>query len=177
MSNSSKKIEGRVSVSYLDGDRVFSDGRLYENTACIAATKAMAAAYAGDTSLAPKNVAFLYSTEQKDLSINAATTWQEVLDSGYDTNIVGFSYRATVDDNTVTFHARTEGIPNNVNVYAACLLGKSVDSPDSYEVLAIVDLGEKKKPDDFELAIDWTVKFNYGAVDDSNQSEEEGWLS
>ena len=172
MTDSVKSIEGSVSVNYSSPACDFSEAGSYANTACVAATSALASAYAGDTSLVPKYVAFLYSNERKDLAIDASTTWQSVIDSGYSINRVDFSYRATVDDNKVTFHARTEGIPDST-IYAACLLGKSPKSSDSFEVLAIVDLGEKQKPTDFELSIDWTVKFNSGAVVDTGDSEEE----
>lgn len=143
------------------------------NTACVAAAKAIAAAYAGDLSLVPCGVVFLYGNEGEEAGITAdsALTWQDVKNSGVEmTDVLPFSYRASVDGNKVTFHARTKNIASGKVVNFACLVGRS-QSGDGYEVLAIVDLGGKKKPEDFEMSIDWTVKFK-DTPDAGGDSEE-----
>lgn len=160
---SDKPIVGTVKGRFVSSSGGETGAFVENNTACVKASDAIAAAYAGDTSLVPRKVAFLYSTQQKELSINQETTWLDVVNSGYSMNIVNFSYRPTVDSNLVTFHAMTQGDLSG-NIYAACLLGDTRSGrDDEYEVLAIVDLGGRKKPDDFELSIDWTVKFKYGS--------------
>lgn len=162
--NSMKLPEGTVRVSA--GNDVFEKN----NTACAAAANAIAAAYAGDVSLVPCGVVFLYGAEGvvEGLTLDSELTWQAVIDSGVEkTDVLAFSYRASVDGTKVTFHARTQGIDAGKSVKAACLVGHSKDGT-GYEVLAVVDLGDKKKPADFEMSIDWTVKFK----DSQDDSEE-----
>jgi hypothetical protein len=113
---------------------------------------------------------FLYGDEGavEGLTLDGELTWQAVFDSGIEkTDVLAFSYRATVDGTKVTFDARTQGIETGKSVKAACLVGHSKDGT-GYEVLAVVDLGDKKKPADFEMSIDWTVKFK----DSQDDSEE-----
>lgn len=159
-----KLPKGSVRVS------VGSDVFVRDNTACVAAASAIAAAYAGDISLVPCGVVFLYGDDGvvDGLTLDGELTWQAVIDSGVEkTDVLAFSYRATVDGTKVTFHARTQGIASGKSIKAACLVGHSKDGL-GYEVLAVVDLGGKKKPADFEMSIDWTVKFK-DSQDDSGE--------
>lgn len=161
--------EGEVRVS---GFRGTSGLQLVtHNTTCAKAANALAAAYAGETSLVPRKVAFVYGDSAADApTLNRETTWESLAE--FDKSIVGFSYRPTVDENKVIFHARTQGVPDNKLLYAACLLGASTVG-NEYEVLAVVDLGSKEKPADFELSLDWTVKFNSGSVKDDTDGSDE----
>ena len=126
------------------------------NTTCVGAAYALAAAYAGDSSFMPSGVAFV--TDPSVVS-SAELTWNDVKDYS---SVVGFSYRPTLDGNRVIFHAKTADIPDNATIYKACLIGRSTTGGE-YAVLAVVDLGEKTKPADFDLSIDWTVTFGYGS--------------
>lgn len=144
------------------------------NTTTYSTADAVASAYAGDLSFIPRKVAFLYGSSgssQTGINISKGTTWQDVIDEFGSSGIAitEFSYPATIsssddnhDGNVATFHCRTSGIPDECSVYAACLLG--FDRRGNYVLLAIVDLGTdgtyKSKPADFELSIDWAVKFN-----------------
>lgn len=139
------------------------------NMTTYAAADAVAAAYAGDSAYIPKKIAFIFGDSPSVTSgYTRETTWGDVKnDNSY--VITGFSYAPTLssdDDvykfNKITFHGRTEDIPDNKYVYKACLLGKGTGGAD-YSLLAVVDLGVdgtyKPKPQDFEMSIDWAVKF------------------
>lgn len=139
------------------------------NFTCAASANALAAAYAGDTSLVPKAVVFIYSSSDTDRpTVNKETTWESIEEFPHVET--PFSYRASVDTNKVTFHARTQGIPADKFIHAACLVGKS-QTGNEYEVLAVVDLGGKKKQEDFELSLDWTITFNERSSSDDGDED------
>lgn len=168
--NSASSAKGHVSAFFVRNDGYTECIADKDNMTMYAAADAMAAAYAGDSSLVPKHVAFLYGDDDTpaDSFIDKSTKWADIANS-FEHSVTGFSYAPTLTStgdeyarNAVVFHCRTENIPDNKKVYKACLLGKSVYGSE-YSLLAVVDLGTdgayKSKPEDFELSIDWTVKF------------------
>ncbi len=158
-----------------DGSSVPLGGR--SNLATYAAADALAAAYAGDPSGMPCRIAFLYGSDEDAVldGPSRGLRWSDVLDEYPDGGtpkgsvVTAFSYAPTLQAtndrygmNKVVFHGRTQGLPDNCVLYRACLLGRGRDS--EYNLLAIVDLASsgsyRRKPEGFELAVDWAVKFN-----------------
>ena len=173
-----EKAEGHVVGRFVGPDGRSTPVCDTHNATMYASADVVARAYAGDMSGIPSKIAFLYgSTSSPATAVPSArnTSWADVA-SSFSYVETPFSYAPTVtvsdadadtgySSNRVVFHGRTQGIDDagDVYVYAACLVG--ADSGGSPRLLAVVDLGTgtpktyRKKPDDFELSIDWAVTF------------------
>lgn len=164
------------------------------NTLSFDASKAMAMAFGGDSSMIPDSIGIIYgSNEWSPSAITRDQTWEalekELAVDVADIQIQQFSYSPSLKDVKVTdkdgtvktgtavvFHAHTNSSTpgklgtslNSISaektyILQAVLLRKLPGDKDSYYVLARVDLknehGYQQKPADFEVALDWTVKF------------------
>ena len=173
-----RKAEGIVDV-WLSA----SDGRVehidtVHNTATYGTADAAARAYAGDLSMIPQSIVFLYDNDPDSTSMETllgngrSLVWEDVIEEFGENHTdpeIPFSYAPSIESsdtdkysgNKVVLHGVTQDVDensvNSVYIHGACLVGKSGQD---YRLLAIVDLGSKMKPADFELSIDWAVKFN-----------------
>ena len=170
--------EGFVTAKWVGskGDTIEIEGR--HNTTTYSSADAVALAYAGDSSMVPDRIVFLHGTDTlcRLGSPTRATTWEDIeracveSDGSLSYDETMFSFAPTVDSssdkfyefNRVTFHGRTQNIPDGNRIYMACLTGNKRNG-DGKVLLAIVDLANegvyRQKPHDFELSIDWAVKF------------------
>lgn len=176
---------GQVSPSWknlITGETMSWDMR--NNMLSYAAPLAMAKAFGGDFSSIPNCIGFIYGDREPD-PFGREMTWNDLMadldEKSDDIQIQTFSsspsVQTSVEDgktvNAVTFHAHStsEAGLNGIEfaagttVYQAVLLNKSGDSSDpKYTILARVSLKKNGgryavKPEDFEIALDWRVKF------------------
>ena len=178
---------GEVTPSFVNiatGERVPWPSR--HNTLSYDAAKAVAMALGGDASLIPDRIGIIFGDEETTSfkTIDRNQTWSELQEElrelsadvqirpfSYSPSLVSVSKSDTESGWGVVFHSHsdssTEGAVSSGNIFTsgkyifqAVLLHKNSED---YTVLARVSLisGSKylQKPENFEVALDWTVKF------------------
>lgn len=159
------------------------------NTLSFAAAKAMASAFGGDSTVIPNRIGVIYGGDgcAPRKTISREQTWdmlkEELIACNADIQIQPFSYspslvlpKETGDSVAIVFHSHTDstkpgklGISNisaeKTFIFQAVLLNSvGPEGSETYNVLARVNLDNddkySQKPDNFEVAIDWAVKFS-----------------
>lgn len=167
------------------------------NTLSYDASKAMAMAFGGDTSLIPNRIGIVFGEENAGIdsgAIERTQDWNTFLTTleshNCDVQIRPFCYSPTfsivtekeqeveVTKQAVTFHSHSDSVTGGARgteaanlgktIYQAVLLNEDTDkcstSGTKYTIIARVSLKTasstyRTKPNEFEIALDWTVKF------------------